>query len=149
MPDASYQPKVYRKQGGNELVVASGGAVTVESGGKVVQPVITKAASFTVAASESGSTYLITAVDVKATLPATAAGLRYTFIVHTVSATTGLQIDPAAADAIMGGGLTSVDNKDLINTAATDAEGDTVTVVGDGVDGWWITEIVGTWAKEA
>ncbi len=31
----SYQPKVYRKQGGNELVVASGGKVTVESGGVV------------------------------------------------------------------------------------------------------------------
>lgn len=33
MPDPTYQPLVYRKQGGNELVVASGGAITVESGG--------------------------------------------------------------------------------------------------------------------
>lgn len=33
MPDATYGPKVYRKQGGNELVCASGGAITVESGG--------------------------------------------------------------------------------------------------------------------
>lgn len=31
----SYEPKVYRKQGGNELVVASGGQLTVESGGVV------------------------------------------------------------------------------------------------------------------
>lgn len=31
----TYQPKVYRKQGGDELVVASGGEVNVESGGKV------------------------------------------------------------------------------------------------------------------
>jgi len=29
----SYTPKVYRKQGGAEMVVASGGAVTVEAGG--------------------------------------------------------------------------------------------------------------------
>jgi hypothetical protein len=29
----SYRPKVYKKQGGNELVVASGGTLTVESGG--------------------------------------------------------------------------------------------------------------------
>lgn len=35
MPDTSYQPKVYRKRGGDELVVASGGKVTVETGGEV------------------------------------------------------------------------------------------------------------------
>lgn len=29
----SYQPKVYRKQGGNDLVVASGGSLDIESGG--------------------------------------------------------------------------------------------------------------------
>lgn len=34
----SYQPKVYRKQGGNELVVASGGKITVESGGEINDP---------------------------------------------------------------------------------------------------------------
>lgn len=33
MADATYQPSVYRKQGGNEQVVASGGKLTVESGG--------------------------------------------------------------------------------------------------------------------
>lgn len=32
----SYQPKVYRKQGGEELVIADGGKITVESGGEVV-----------------------------------------------------------------------------------------------------------------
>lgn len=31
----SYQPKVYRKQGGSELVVSSGGKITVESGGEL------------------------------------------------------------------------------------------------------------------
>jgi hypothetical protein len=35
MADETYQPKVYRKQGGDEFVVSSGGAITVESGGKV------------------------------------------------------------------------------------------------------------------
>jgi hypothetical protein len=33
--EMSYQAKVYRKQGGEELVVASGGKVAVESGGEV------------------------------------------------------------------------------------------------------------------
>jgi hypothetical protein len=31
----SYNAKIYRKQGGNEMVVASGGTLTVESGGAV------------------------------------------------------------------------------------------------------------------
>jgi len=35
MSDASYQPNIYRKQGGSYLVVASGGTVTVESGGAI------------------------------------------------------------------------------------------------------------------
>jgi len=33
----SYQPLVYRKQGGDELVVASGGKITVESGGQIIE----------------------------------------------------------------------------------------------------------------
>lgn len=36
MADATYQPKVYRKQGGDVQVVASGGSIDVESGGKIV-----------------------------------------------------------------------------------------------------------------
>jgi len=35
MADATYQTKVYLKQGGEEHVIASGGTQTVESGGKV------------------------------------------------------------------------------------------------------------------
>lgn len=35
MADATYTPKVYKKSGGNELVVASGGTITVESGGAI------------------------------------------------------------------------------------------------------------------
>ena len=35
MVDSTYAPKVYKKSGGNELVVASGGIVTAESGSTV------------------------------------------------------------------------------------------------------------------
>jgi hypothetical protein len=35
MSDATYNAKVYRKRGGDELVVASGGKILVESGGSV------------------------------------------------------------------------------------------------------------------
>ena len=36
MADASYVPKVYIKQGGEELVIASGGKLNVEAGGQLV-----------------------------------------------------------------------------------------------------------------
>lgn len=35
MADPTYQPKTYRRQGGDEFVVASGGTLTVESGGTI------------------------------------------------------------------------------------------------------------------
>ena len=34
----TYVPKIYRKQGGNEMVVANGGAITVEAGGAINFP---------------------------------------------------------------------------------------------------------------
>jgi len=36
MSDTSYQTKVYEKQGGDEVVVASGGKITEESGGAIL-----------------------------------------------------------------------------------------------------------------
>jgi hypothetical protein len=35
MSDNTYQAKVYEKQGGDEIVVASGGKITVEDGGEI------------------------------------------------------------------------------------------------------------------
>ena len=35
MSGSTYESKVYRKQGGEELVVASGGKITIESGGTI------------------------------------------------------------------------------------------------------------------
>jgi len=44
----SYAPKVYRKQGGDELVVADGGKITIESGGEIAV---------------AGDTYVVTVPD--------------------------------------------------------------------------------------
>lgn len=145
MPDETYQPKVYRKQGGDELVVASGGTITLEAGSKITSVVAVKTASYTVKASESGTVFVADAADLVFTLPATAAGLVYTFVNAAVSAGTGLSISPAAADNINEG----TDNKDLINSGATDVLGDAVTVVGDGGTGWFTISKIGTWAAEA
>lgn len=143
MPDATYGPKVYRKS--DELVVASGGKITQEAGGSVVRPVAVKTANYTVLASESGTIFIADAADLVFTLPATVAGLVFTFVCAAVSAGTGLSISPQVADNINEG----TDNKDLINSGATDVLGDAVTVAADGDKGWFTIGKIGTWAAEA
>lgn len=104
-----------------------------------------KTASWTLTAQDSGKIFIVNAADLVATLPATVAGLNYEFIVQTLSTVTGFSISPAAADNINGG----TDDKDLINSAATDAKGDSVKVWGDGSVGWWTGAKIGTWAAES
>lgn len=104
-----------------------------------------KTANYTCTEADSGKTFIANAADLVFTLPSTVSGLRYEFICAAVSAGTGLSISPAAADAINEG----TDNKDLINSGATDVLGDAVTVVGDGSTGWYTVSKIGTWAAEA
>ena len=109
------------------------------------------AATQTLTALQSGQKF-VGAVDAVFTLPAAAVGTKgawYEFECGALSSGTGLSISPAAADHIRGNGLTSVDNKDLINTGASDRLGDMVRLYCDGVDGWVIEAVIGTWAKEA
>ena len=109
------------------------------------------AATQTLTVIQSGEKF-VGAVDAVFTLPAASPsnrGVWYEFETGALSAGTGLSISPAAADHIRGAGLTSTDNKDLINTGATDRLGDMVRIYSDGVDGWVIDMIIGTWSKEA
>lgn len=110
----------------------------------------TKADNYTVVAADSDTIILVTGVDKVITLPATVAGLKITVILAAagLSAATGLSISPAAADKIMGNGFTSADNKDAILAGSGDREGDLLELVGDGVDGWYITRVIGTWTRE-
>ena len=96
------------------------------------------------------------AVDAVFTLPQVVdmndKGIFYTFRCGAVSAGTGMSLSPNAADAIGGAGLTTVVNKDLINTGATDTLTDEVTIECTGVPGtgaWVITDMCGIFAKEA
>lgn len=114
-----------------------------------LRPAQAKAANYTVLASESGNVFVATAANVEFTLPATSAGLWFTFVSKVPTAGTGVQVSPAAVDKIMGNGFTSADNKAAINSGASDREGDSITLVGDGLDGWFIVNVTGTWAREA
>lgn len=128
-----------------KLKIPSGSTLDLLAGSKQTRPVVVKTANYTVLASESGTVFIADAADIVFTLPATVAGLIYTFVCAAVSAATGLSISPQAADNINEG----TDNKDLINSGATDVLGDSVTIVGDGDKGWFTVTKIGTWAAES
>lgn len=89
-------------------------------------------------------------VDAKTiTLPATVVGYSYTIRNGGADGAVAVTVSPNANDKIMGNGYTSEDNKDAVNTKTTAKKGDYIKLVGDGVNGWMITEVVGTWAKQA
>lgn len=165
--DTTYPSVVQIRQDGN-LAVPTGKHIDVESGAALksggteilngagefkgtLRKVSLAAVTQALTAAQSGEKF-VGAVDAVFTLPAAAAatkGVWYEFETGALSGGTGLSISPAAADHIRGNGLTSVDDKDLINSGATDRLGDSVRIYCDGVDGWVIEAIIGTWAKEA
>lgn len=105
----------------------------------------------------SGNVFLIGTDALTVTLPATKKGVCYTFINSGADGNNLITLSPdeddaifgtianAAADSVSGG----ADDKDIVNTKETANKGDRITLVGDGVDGWYITEGVGIWASEA
>lgn len=65
MADATYGPKVYHKQGGDELVVASGGTLTVESGGLLSVAGVNAAQSVTFSAAAGSANVCEVTITVK------------------------------------------------------------------------------------
>lgn len=62
MPDGTYQPKVYREQGGDKLVVKSGGRIEFESGGQMVMP--TGLLKVTLVSGGSAGNHTLTGIEV-------------------------------------------------------------------------------------
>jgi hypothetical protein len=110
----------------------------------------TGAANLTLTAADDGATVVFNdATSRTVTLPATAKNLRFTFIIKAPTAGAGHLVTPIAADKVMGNGFTSADDKGAICTGASDREGDAIVLVGDGLDGYFIESVTGTWAREA
>lgn len=98
----------------------------------------------TLAEGDSGVVQNVTTTST-ITLPATVVGR--TFIIRVGADNITVAVSPAAADKIMGNGFTSADNKDLLFTNAP--IGSSVTLVGDGVDGYFVQRVSGTATREA
>jgi len=124
-------------------------------GGKSAVETITAARTLTV--EDSGKVFLVGTDALTITLPATVAGVTYTFLNSGADGNNIITISPNASDAIHGTitlaasvvVLSGTDDKDLINTKATATTGDTVTIVGDGSTGWMVLASTGIWASEA
>lgn len=84
------------------------------------------------------------------TLPAIAAGVSgLTILAVGAFGSTAISIDTDAADMILGPDITGSDGKQLICTKATQRRGDFVTLIAGDADGYMVTEMRGTWAREA
>ena len=112
-------------------------------------------ANVTLTAADHGKTFLCATDGVVFTLPATASGLKFTFINTGADGAVGISISPAAADAIHGTTnastnvvLSGTDDKDAINTKGTATTGDNMTILGDGSVGWYVVGCHGIWASE-
>jgi len=107
-------------------------------------------AATTLTAEDDGITLVANSTSsIVVTLPAVAtcgAGTKFTLVVKGLTSSGGHAFSPNSVDKIMGNGLTKADDADLVCSAATDRIGDACTIVSDGVDGWFITGITGTWA---
>jgi len=112
-----------------------------------------KTASYTVTASDCGNIITATTGTLTFTLPATVANCKLTFI-NAVGGAGALKIDPNDADQIFGGctlaasvvSIAGAAGDSITNTTGTAVKGDTVTLIGDGTDGWFIQGCQGIWA---
>lgn len=69
MADATYQTKVYDKLGGDQMVVASGGSINVETGGQILANG-TQAAAITDVATAGSATAAANATAINSILAA-------------------------------------------------------------------------------
>lgn len=106
-------------------------------------------------AADCGKTLAI-ATDAKTyTLPATVAGCRYTFINAGANGNNIVELVPNAADQVFGTVtlassvvvVAGAAGEHVVNTKATAKRGDSMTLVGDGADGWYIVASTGIWAE--
>ena len=110
-------------------------------------------ASQTLSYNDSGKVFLVATDALTITLPATKAGVRFTFINSGADEANIITISPNASDKIIGSIANAAqdnvasasDDGDLVHTKGTANKGDHVTLIGDGSDGWYITDGVGIW----
>jgi len=105
------------------------------------------ASTKTLDAQDSGKCICCTVTTV-VTLPAVEGAAGITLLNVGPFGTVQISADPNSSDMIEGPDISAADNKDIINTLATARRGDYITLEYSDSNGWVITDIRGTWAKE-
>lgn len=137
------------------------GAVTITGALSVAGGTVASTGSITttttLTAADCGEIQFVTAgIDTKSiTLPATSAGCVYTFMYVGADGGALLDISPNASDAVHGSctlaasvlEFSGTDDADIGLTKATANTGDTITLAGDGTEGWYVTTCTGIWAN--
>lgn len=103
----------------------------------------------TLAAADCGKLFWVDTDAKVVTLPAVAAALSGVCLVNGGAfGAVALTIAPNASDLIRGPGITAANDKDIVNTKATARRGDRLVLGAVDADGYTISELVGTWARE-
>ena len=110
----------------------------------------TVTASQTLSYNDSGKVFLVGTDTLTVTLPATRAGVRFTFVNSGDDDAVLITVSPNASDKIMGTiaavRTSANDGGDLTNPKSGANKGDWCTIVGDGSEGWYIIGGDGVWA---
>lgn len=131
------------------------GAVKLPAGTPIpglAESVVIVTADTTLTSADSHKTVVVNATASKTiSLPAASVpGLLFTVVEQVATASgAGHLVDPAGTDVVRGNGFTPAAGKGAVCSQATSRVGDSITLVSDGAGAWYITAVVGTWAREA
>ena len=122
---------------------------------------LTKSTGTILTLAESGTTIFQSTNNANLILPATQSGITFSFIWNGL-VNGGFSITPNSNDRIMGSIMNSVENKVVSapnNGGGVDSYkvmlgfgskvGDRITLIGDGTDGWFVSDGLGSWSFEA
>jgi len=123
--------------------IGSGGQFTV------------KTTSTTLTGSDCGSVIAVATDAIATKLPPTIANCKLTFVNTGAAGNNILTINPDDADQIFGTvtlaatvvAIVGAAGDSVANTKATSIRGDSMTLIGDGVDGWYIAASTGIWLE--
>jgi hypothetical protein len=132
--------------------VSSGYGIVEFNAGVLVDPhagllAETVSANKTLDALDTGKVFFVDTDAIAITLPAVAK-MGFRIVNGGAYGTLIVTISPDANDGIQPPDMSTVDNKDLVNTKATANRGDMVDIEYGDATGWAVTKMIGTWVKE-